>query len=189
MQPSPPRIVEPCGPSPVLCGFGGHLPEPVVTNHELATRLDTSDEWIRQRTGIAQRHRVTPGGATSDLAVEAGRQALASAGGGTVDAVVLATSTPDHISPATAPDVAARLGLGPVAAFDIGAVCSGFVYGLAVSASLVRAGVATRVLLIGADTYTTLVDPNDRTTAILFGDGAGAVVLRAGRGGPLRPGQ
>ena len=175
------------GPAAVLCGFGGWVPEREVTNAELADRLDTSDEWIRQRTGITSRHVIAPGGATSDLAVAAGRRALGAAGTRTVDTVVLATSTPDHISPATAPDVASRLGLHEAAAFDVGAVCSGFVYGLAVATSLIRAGIGGSVLLIGADTYTTVVDPGDRTTAILFGDGAGAVVLRAGA--PGEPGE
>ncbi|MFI6055294.1 beta-ketoacyl-ACP synthase III [Streptomyces violascens] len=168
-------------PSAVLCGLGGWLPSRVVTNEHLARRLDTDDAWIRTRTGIRQRHVVDPGQATSDLAVEAGRRALASAGTGRVDAVVVATSTPDHICPATAPAVAARLGLAGVAAFDVSAVCTGFVYGLASAAGLIAAGLAERVLLIGADTYSTIVDPLDRANAIIFGDGAGAVVLRAGR--------
>ncbi|WP_327693512.1 beta-ketoacyl-ACP synthase III [Streptomyces sp. NBC_00459] len=172
----------------VLCGLAGWVPSRVVTNEHLARRLDTDDAWIRTRTGIRQRHVVDPGQATSDLAVEAGRRALAAAGTGTgmVDAVVVATTTPDHTCPATAPAVAARLGLTGVAAFDIGAVCTGFVYGLASAAGLIAAGVADRVLLVGADTYSTIVDPLDRANAIIFGDGAGAVVLRAGH--PDEPG-
>lgn len=173
-------------PAAVLCGLAGWLPSHVVTNEHLAQRLDTDDEWIRTRTGIRQRHVVDIGQATSDLAVEAGRRALASAGTDRVDAVVVATTTPDHPCPATAPVVAARLGLGAVAAFDVGAVCTGFVYGLASAAGLIAAGVAERVLLIGADTYSTIVDPLDRSNAIIFGDGAGAVVLRAGH--PDEPG-
>lgn len=167
----------------VLRGVGGYVPPAVVTNHDLAARLGTSDAWIRGRTGVSARHAVAPGTATSDLAVEAGARALASAGGAKADALVLATTTPDRISPATAPEVASRLGLEGVAAFDIGAVCSGFLYGLAVAAGLISAGTAGRVLVIGADAFTTVVDPADRTTAVVFGDGAGAVVLTAGGAG------
>lgn len=173
-------------PAAVLCGLAGWVPSRVVTNEHLARRLDTDDTWIRTRTGIRQRHVVDPGQATSDLAVEAGRRALAAAaanGTDRVDAVVVATTTPDRTCPATAPSVAARLGLAGAAAFDIGAVCTGFVYGLASAAGLIEAGVAGRVLLIGADTYSTIVDPLDRANAIIFGDGAGAVVLRAGHPG------
>lgn len=171
-----------CPPAPaaVLCGLGGWLPPRVVTNDELARRLDTTDAWIRTRTGIGSRHVIEPGQATSDLAVQAGRRALLSAGDGAVDAVIVATTTPDRSCPATAPVVAAGLGLTGAAAFDVGAVCTGFVYGLASAAGLIAAGVARRVLLIGADAYSTIVDPEDRANAIIFGDGAGAVVLRAG---------
>ncbi|MFC8850454.1 MULTISPECIES: beta-ketoacyl-ACP synthase III [unclassified Micromonospora] len=164
----------------VICGLGHWLPARVVTNAELCTRLDTSEEWIVQRTGISRRRWVGPGEATSDLAVEAGKAALKSAGGGPVDAVVLATTTPDYRCPATAPEVAARLGLGGVAALDVSAVCSGFLYGLATAAGFIAAGVAERVLLIAADAFSTLLNPDDRTTQPLFGDGAGAVVLRRG---------
>ncbi|MFE9372990.1 beta-ketoacyl-ACP synthase III [Streptomyces sp. NPDC006711] len=164
----------------ILCGLAGWLPPRVVTNQELSQRLDTTDTWIRSRTGISRRHFAEPGQATSDLAAEAGRRALRSAGVDTVDAVVVATTTPDRSCPATAPLVADRLGLTGAAAFDISAVCTGFVYGLATAAGLIAARVAERVLLIGADTYSTIVDPDDRTNAIIFGDGAGAVVLRAG---------
>lgn len=168
------------GRTAVIAGIGSYLPPDVVTNEELTARLDTSDEWIRTRTGIAARHVVSPGTATSDLAVEAGRRALQSAGDAGADAVVLATTTPDRPCPATAPEVADRLGLGTVAAFDVSAVCSGFLYGLATAAGLIAAGTASRVLLIAADAFTTIVDPHDRTTAVIFADGAGAVVLRAG---------
>ncbi|MFJ4801320.1 beta-ketoacyl-ACP synthase III [Streptomyces murinus] len=168
------------GPAAVLCGLAGWVPPRVVTNEELAERLDTDDTWIRTRTGIRRRHIADPGQATSDLAVEAGRRALRSAGTGTADTVIVATTTPDRPCPATAPLVATRLGLAGAAAFDVGAVCTGFVYGLATAAGLIAAGVAERVLLIGADTYSTIVDPLDRANAIIFGDGAGAVVLRAG---------
>lgn len=165
----------------VLCGLGYWLPERVVTNAQLCEELDVSEDWIETRTGISRRHWIKPGGATSDLAVEAGRAALKSAGGGLVDAVVLATTTPDHRCPATAPAVAARLGLGGVAAFDVAAVCTGFVYGLATAAGFIAAGLAERVLLIAAEAYSTLLDPHDPTTGPIFGDGAGAVVLRRGR--------
>jgi 3-oxoacyl-[acyl-carrier-protein] synthase-3 len=165
----------------VICGAGYWLPSRVVTNAELCTRLDTSEDWIVSRTGISRRRRIGPSEATSDLAVEAGSAALKSAGGTSVDAVVLATTTPDHPCPATAPAVAARLGLGGVAAFDVAAVCSGFVYGLAAAAGFIAAGMAERVLLIAAEAFSTLLDPDDRSTVPIFGDGAGAVVLRSGQ--------
>lgn len=164
----------------VLCGVGGFVPAGVVTNDDLSARFDTSDEWIRSRTGVRQRHVVAAGEATSDLAVQAGAAALKSAGVDRVDLVVLATATPDHPCPATAPAVARRLGLGDVPAFDMNAVCTGFVYGLATVAGFVSAGLAERVLLIGADTFSTILDPADRAGAAIFGDGAGAVVVRAG---------
>lgn len=166
-------------PGAVICGVGAALPARVVTNDELTSYLDTDDAWIRTRTGIAARHWVSPGTATSDLAVAAGARALESAGTTSVDAVVLATATPDHTVPATAPDVASRLGLTGIAAYDVAAVCTGFVYGLATAAGLVATGFE-RVLVIGADAYSTIVDPKDRTTAVIFADGAGAVVLRRG---------
>ncbi|BCB91788.1 beta-ketoacyl-ACP synthase III [Phytohabitans suffuscus] len=166
-----------------LVGLGSYLPPRRVTNEELATMFDTSAEWIATRTGIRARHWAAPGVATSDLAVEAGHRALKSANlplePGAVDAVVLATTTPDHPCPATAPQVAARLGLGTVAAYDIAAVCSGFVYALATASAQITAGQARRVLVIGAETYSTILNPADRTTSVIFGDGAGAVVLRA----------
>ncbi|MGP4110480.1 beta-ketoacyl-ACP synthase III [Streptomyces sp. 4N509B] len=167
-------------PAAVVAGIGTWLPPRVVTNDDLAAELDTSDAWIRTRTGIARRHVIDSGMATSDLAVEAGSRALKSAGGPDADAVLVATTTPDRPCPATAPDVASRLGLGAVPAFDVAAVCSGFVYGLAVASGLIADGIARRVVVIGADTYSTILDPGDRTTRAVFGDGAGAVVLRAG---------
>ncbi|MER5519558.1 3-oxoacyl-[acyl-carrier-protein] synthase III C-terminal domain-containing protein [Streptomyces sp. NPDC002763] len=195
----PSNAPSPSAPAAVLCGLAGWVPPRVVTNDELAERLDTDDAWIRTRTGIRRRHIAEPGQATSDLAVEAGRLALSSAlspagsgpGGGpgrrgSVDAVIVTTTTPDRPCPATAPLVAARLGLEGAAAFDVGAVCTGFVYGLATAAGLIASRVAERVLLIGADVYSTIVDPLDRANAIIFGDGAGAVVLRAGH--PDEPG-
>ncbi|HWU08520.1 MAG TPA: beta-ketoacyl-ACP synthase III [Streptomyces sp.] len=168
------------GRAAVVAGIGSYTPPGLVTNDDLAQRLDTSDAWIRSRTGIAERYVVAPGTATSDLAVEAGLRALKSAGDEHVGAVVLATTTPDQPCPATAPQVAARLGLGQVPAFDVAAVCSGFLYGLATASGLLAAGVADSVLLIAADAFTTIVNPEDRTTAVIFADGAGAVVLRAG---------
>jgi 3-oxoacyl-[acyl-carrier-protein] synthase III len=168
------------GRSAVVTGVGSYVPPDVVTNEDLSQRLDTSDAWIRSRTGIVERCVVAPGTATSDLAVEAGLRALKSAGEERMDALVLATTTPDQPCPATAPQVAARLGLGHVAAFDVAAVCSGFLYGLATAAGLIAAGTAERVLLVAADAFTTIIDPGDRTTAVIFADGAGAVVLRAG---------
>ncbi|MEV4615212.1 beta-ketoacyl-ACP synthase III [Kitasatospora sp. NPDC049258] len=164
----------------VLAGTGSAVPGQVVTNHMLAERMDTSDQWIRSRTGIAERRVVEPGTATSDLAVEAGRRALRSAGVDRVDAVVVGTATPDHQCPATGPIVAAGLDLGTIPAFDVGAVCSGFLYALATGSGLIAAGHAERVLVVGAEAFTTIIDPTDRATAPLFGDGAGAVVLRAG---------
>ncbi|MGA4851475.1 beta-ketoacyl-ACP synthase III [Streptomyces sp. G5(2025)] len=168
-------------PAPVLCGLGTWLPPHVVTNEDLSRELDTSDEWIRSRTGIGRRHVVQPGEATSDLAVEAGRRALKSAGLDTVDMVIVATTTPDRQCPATAPLVASRLGLGTVPAFDVGAVCTGFLYALATAAGFLAAGTARTVLVVGADTYSTILDPADRSARAIFGDGAGAVVVRAGR--------
>ncbi|GAA4462149.1 beta-ketoacyl-ACP synthase III [Phytohabitans houttuyneae] len=165
----------------VVAGLGSYLPPRIVTNDDLAAHLDTSDEWIRSRTGIATRRWVERGVSTSDLAVEAGMLAMKAADDDMVDAVVLATTTPDRLCPATAPEVAARLGLTGRAAFDVSAVCAGFLYGVAVSAGLVASGAATRVLLIGAETYSTILDPADRTTRAIFGDGAAALVLRAGR--------
>ncbi|MFJ5840559.1 beta-ketoacyl-ACP synthase III [Streptomyces shenzhenensis] len=176
----PSNTLSPPVPAAVLCGLAGWVPPRVVTNDELAQRLDTDDAWIRTRTGIRSRHVAEPGQATSDLAVAAGRLALRSAGTDSADAVIVTTTTPDRPCPATAPVVATRLGLAGAGAFDVGAVCTGFVYGLATAAGLIASGVARRVLLIGADTYSTIVDPLDRTNAIIFGDGAGAVVLRAG---------
>lgn len=170
----------------VLCGVGAALPSRVVTNAELSARLDTTEEWILSRTGIAAR-RVAPAGvSTADLAVEAGARALKSADSGEVHALVLATSTPDRRCPALAPEVAARLGLTGIAAFDVAAVCTGFVYALAAAAGLVAAGLAERVLVVAADRFSALLDPQDRGTAPLFGDGAGAVVLR--RGSAAEPG-
>lgn len=169
-----------------VTGLGSYLPERVVTNDDLAQRLDTSDEWIRTRTGIRSRHYAAPEEATSDLAVQAARRALDDAGrtADDVDVLIVATTTPDHPVPATAPIVAAKLGLH-CTAFDLNAACSGFVYGLQVGSTLAAAG--SRVLLIGAETLTRYVDHDDRSIAVLFGDGAGAVVLEAAEGATLGP--
>ncbi|MFC8848018.1 MULTISPECIES: beta-ketoacyl-ACP synthase III [unclassified Micromonospora] len=166
--------------SAVLRGVGGQVPARTVTNDEVAARTGTSVGWIEERTGIRERRVVDAGTATSDLAVGAAEQALKSAGGPAPDVLIVATTTPDHPCPATAPAVAQRLGLGGVAAFDLNAVCTGFVYGLATAAGLVRSGMAGTVLVVGADTFSTIVDPDDRDTAVMFGDGAGAVVVGAG---------
>ncbi|MGK5631865.1 beta-ketoacyl-ACP synthase III [Streptomyces sp. URMC 123] len=170
----------------VLAGIGSCLPPRAVSNAELAPALDSSDAWIRSRTGVRRRHVADPGTATSDLAVGAGARALKSSGEPQADAVLVATTTPDHPCPATAPAVASRLGLGGVAAYDVSAVCTGFVYALATAAGLIAARAADRVLVIGAETFTSILDPTDRSTAVIFGDGAGAVVLRAGE--PDEPG-
>ncbi|MFA9430490.1 beta-ketoacyl-ACP synthase III [Egicoccus sp. AB-alg2] len=177
------------GASPVtIAGLGAYLPERVVTNDDLAASgLDTSDEWIRSRTGIAQRRYAAADQATSDLALEAGKAALADAGMGTDDvaAVIVATTTPDHAVPGTAPLVAAALGT-EVGAFDVNAACSGFLYGLRVGSAMALVEDAP-VLVIGAETLSRIVDPTDRGVAILFGDGAGAAVLVPDAAGSLGP--
>ncbi|MEY9988342.1 3-oxoacyl-[acyl-carrier-protein] synthase-3 [Streptomyces sp. V4I8] len=160
-----------------ICGVGTCLPPNVVSNDDLAGYLDTSDDWIRSRTGIERRRKVHSGTSTGDLAVSAGRAALKSAGR-TADFVLLATTTPDRPCPGTAPEVAHRLGLGNVPALDVSAVCSGFVYGLAMACAMVMTGVCAQPLVIGAEVYTSIIDPADRDTAVIFGDGAGAALLR-----------
>lgn len=164
----------------VICGIGGALPPTVVSNAELCTRLDTTEEWIRSRTGIAQRHIADVDSSTEDLAVRAAQEALARCGSGSVQALVLATTTPDRCCPATATTVASRLGLTGVPAFDLAAGCTGFLYGLATAAGFIATRTADSVLVIGADRLSTLPAEGDRTTVPLFGDGAGAVVLRRG---------
>jgi 3-oxoacyl-[acyl-carrier-protein] synthase-3 len=160
-----------------IVGLGAYLPERRVTNDDIAQVLDTSDEWIRTRTGIRQRYHAAPDQATSDLATEAARKALADAGLTPADlsAVIVATTTPDHTVPGTAPLVAAALGT-EAAAFDVNAACSGFLYGLRVGAGMVATGDGP-VLVVGAETLTRIVDPTDRAVSVLFGDGAGAAVL------------
>src|SRR5579863_4268634 len=164
-----------------VVGCGAYLPERVVTNAELAQRLDTSDEWIVQRTGIRQRHIAAPGELTSDLAFRASRDALASAGlkGSDLDLIVLATATPDNTFPATATRVQARLGMKRGAAFDVQAVCAGFIFALATADNALRLGQARTALVIGAETFSRILDWQDRGTCVLFGDGAGALVLNA----------
>jgi 3-oxoacyl-[acyl-carrier-protein] synthase-3 len=163
-----------------VVGCGAYLPKTVVTNAELARRVDTTDEWIVQRTGIRERHVAAEGELTSDLAFAAARDALRASGvqPETVDLLVLATTTPDHTFPATAAKVQARLGMTGGAAFDVQAVCAGFIYALAVADNFIKAGQAKTALVIGAETFSRLLDWKDRGTCVLFGDGAGAVVLR-----------
>jgi 3-oxoacyl-[acyl-carrier-protein] synthase III len=164
-----------------VIGTGVYLPESVVTNHDLARIVDTSDEWIVERTGIRERHIAAEGELTSDLARAAAERALAQAGvaPAAVDLIVVATSTPDHTFPATAAAVQRKLGVPGGAAFDLQAVCSGFVYGLTVADNFLRLGQAQTALVIGAETYSRILDWGDRGTCVLFGDGAGALVLRA----------
>ena len=165
----------------VVQGCGAYLPERLVTNEELARQVDTSDEWIQQRTGIRQRHIAAEGEFTSHLATKAADRALSHAGiaAGDVDLIVLATATPDETFPATATRVQAALGMTRGAAFDLQAVCAGFVYGVSVADSLLKSGMASTALVIGAETFSRILDWTDRGTCVLFGDGAGAVVLKA----------
>jgi 3-oxoacyl-[acyl-carrier-protein] synthase-3 len=164
-----------------VIGSGAFLPDNVVTNDDMAKRVDTSDEWIRERTGIRQRYIAKEGQTTSDLALGAARAALADAGidAGELDLVIVATTTPDRSFPSVGTMVQSRLGMARGAAFDVQAVCSGFIYGLSVADSLIRTEQARTILLIGAETMSRLLDWNDRATCVLFGDGAGAVVLQA----------
>jgi 3-oxoacyl-[acyl-carrier-protein] synthase-3 len=163
-----------------IAGCGGYLPERVLTNAELALRLDTSDEWIRQRTGIGERRIADPRELTSDLAAHAAGRALDRAGltGADVDLMVLATATPDHTFPATAARVQAQIGMARGAAFDVQAVCAGFVFALSIADNALRGGQARTALVVGAETFSRILDWDDRGTCVLFGDGAGAVVLR-----------
>ncbi|MFJ1678621.1 beta-ketoacyl-ACP synthase 3 [Streptomyces sp. NPDC088251] len=168
----------------MVAGLGTCLPAAEFAS--LAARLNTSDEWIRTRTGIAARRRVAPDVSMRDLARAAAANALSSAGLDTVGGLILATTTPDRPCPAAAPEVAQLLGLGQVPAFDLSAVCSGFLYATATAAALITSGIVDSVLVVAAETYSRIVDPTDRSTAVIFGDGAGAVVLR--RGSPAEQG-
>lgn len=163
----------------VVRGTGSHLPDRVLTNAELSGMVDTTDEWIVQRTGIRERRIAAEGERTSDLAFAAASAALADAGleARDIDVILVATATPDYTFPATAVIVQDRLGLHSGAAFDLQAVCSGFVFGVANADALIRSGQAHRVLVIGAETFSRILDWEDRTTCVLFGDGAGAIVL------------
>ncbi len=165
----------------VILGCGAYLPSRVLTNDELSRMVDTTDAWITERTGIKKRHIAADNEMTSDLAVAAARQALERSGleAADIDLIVLATSTPDNTFPATATIVQAKLGMERGAAFDVQAVCSGFVFALAVADNFLKAGSFKRALVIGAETFSRILDWNDRATCVLFGDGAGAVVLEA----------
>jgi 3-oxoacyl-[acyl-carrier-protein] synthase-3 len=168
----------------VVQGCGAYLPERVVTNDELAAKMDTSDAWIQQRTGIRQRHIAADGEFTSHLALKASQRALDQAGvqGSDLDLIVLATATPDLTFPATATRVQAALGMTKGAAFDVQAVCAGFIYALSVADSMIKSGLASTALVIGAETFSRILDWSDRGTCVLFGDGAGALVLKAEQG-------
>lgn len=169
----------------VVVGVGSELPAKKMTNDDLAQFVDTSDEWIAERTGIRARYIAGEGETTKTLAVGAARKALANAGLGVedVDLIILATSTPDHTFPATATEVQAELGITKGAAFDLQAVCSGFVYALTTADALLKAEHATCALVIGSETFSRILDWSDRATCVLFGDGAGAFVLKAQKGG------
>jgi 3-oxoacyl-[acyl-carrier-protein] synthase III len=165
----------------VIIGTGSYLPQTVLSNADLAARLDTSDEWIIERTGIRRRHIAAPGEFTSDLAVAAAQRALDAAGKSPadIDLIIVATATPDQTFPAVATVVQHKLGMMHGVAFDVAAVCSGFLYALTVADSLLATGAHNRALVIGAETFSHILDWDDRTTAVLFGDGAGAIVLEA----------
>ncbi|MDH2326114.1 ketoacyl-ACP synthase III [Cereibacter sp. SYSU M97828] len=168
----------------VVRGVGHYLPDRVVPNAEFEARIETSDEWIRSRTGIERRHFVAEGQTTADIAARAARAALADAGMGVadIDALIVATSTPDFTFPSAATMVQAELGMEQGFAFDVQAVCAGFIFALTNADGLIRSGQAKRVLVIGAETFSRLMDWEDRTTSVLFGDGAGALVLEAVEG-------
>jgi 3-oxoacyl-[acyl-carrier-protein] synthase-3 len=164
-----------------IIGTGSYLPPTILSNDELSKRVDTSDQWIQERTGIKQRHIADKSQTSSDLALEASRRALEAAGmtAEQIDMIVVATSTPDFVFPSTACLLQAKLGVRGCAAFDVQAVCSGFVYGLAIADNFIRAGTHKSALVIGAEVFSRILDWNDRGTCVLFGDGAGAVVLKA----------
>ena len=167
--------------SSVIIGTGSYLPSRILSNDELSTMVDTSDEWIISRTGIKQRHIVAEGEFTSDLAAAAARDAIKSAkiSPDDVDMIIVCTTTPDSTFPSVATKVQAKLGIKNSAAFDVQAVCSGFVYGLTVADNFIKSGCANTILVIGAESLSKIVDWNDRNTCVLFGDGAGAVIVKA----------
>jgi 3-oxoacyl-[acyl-carrier-protein] synthase-3 len=168
----------------VVLGVGSALPKRMVTNDELASQVDTSDEWIVERTGIRSRYVAGEGETTASLAADAARRALAEAGvaASDIDLIVLATATPDQTFPSSATKVQAALGIADCIAFDVHAVCTGFLYALSVADSMLRSGNANRALVIGAETFSRILDWEDRATCVLFGDGAGALVLAAEEG-------
>ncbi len=171
-----------------ILSCGAYLPPRILTNADLEKMVETSDEWIVQRTGIRERHLCGDDEATSDMAIKAGRQALEKAGlsGADIDGVIVATATPDLTFPSVAVAVQAELGIQQGPAFDVAAACAGFVYGMSVADGLIRSGQAKRLMLIGAEKFSTIVDWEDRTTCVLFGDGAGAVILEADESGEDR---
>ena len=164
-----------------ICGTGSYLPARIMTNAEFAARLDTSDAWIRERTGIVQRHIAEKTQTSSDLALEASNQALQAAGVAAqeIDLIIVATSTPDYVFPSTACLLQAKLGVKGSTAFDLQAVCSGFIYGIATADAFIKSGRHKKALVVGAEVFSRILDWNDRGTCVLFGDGAGAVVLAA----------
>ena len=163
----------------ILRGVGSYLPEKILTNKDLEETIDTTDEWIKERTGISQRHVAAQNEYTSDLAVIAAKSALSNAEMSTqdIDLIIVATTTPDYTFPSTATIVQKKLGIKHGAAFDIQAVCSGFIYGMSIADSMLKSGSAKNILLIGAETFSRILDWNDRSTCVLFGDGAGAFIL------------
>lgn len=164
-----------------VIGTGGYLPKKVLTNADLEKMVDTTDQWIRERTGVEQRHIAAPNETTCDLAEAAARQAMAAAGvtPASIDLIIVGTTTPDHVFPSVASQVQDRLGNYGCAAFDVQAVCTGFIYALSIADQFIRTGNATRALVIGAETFSRIIDWTDRRTCILFGDGAGAVIVEA----------
>ncbi|MBL1406760.1 MAG: ketoacyl-ACP synthase III [Rhizobiales bacterium] len=168
----------------IIVGTGSYSPAKILTNKDMESIIDTTDEWITQRTGIKQRHIVEDGETTADLGEKAARAALENAGLTTddLDMIILATSTPNNTFPATSVDIQNRLGMHHGVAFDVQAVCSGFVFALTTADQYIKSGYAKRILVIGAETFSRLLDWEDRTTCVLFGDGAGAVIVEAGEG-------
>lgn len=168
----------------IIVGTGSYSPEKILTNKDMESIIDTTDEWITQRTGIKQRHIVEEGETTADLGEKAAKAALENAGLTTddLDMIILATSTPNNTFPATSVEIQNRLGMHHGAAFDVQAVCSGFVFALTTADQYIKSGYAKRILVIGAETFSRLLDWEDRTTCVLFGDGAGAIIVEAGEG-------